>query len=60
MFAIEPPALGIIPVKTVAFSRGYTISTTYALRSRAYVTKEDLDGLERTPFSHILVTLTGI
>ena len=35
------------------------MSFTYALRSPAYVTEDDSDRLEWTPFGHILVTLTG-
>ena len=42
--------------KTVTSSRGYKISTTYALRYRAYVTEVDSDELEWTPFGHIPVT----
>ena len=46
-------------MKTVASLRGYTISTTYAHRSRAYVTEMDSDGLEWTNVGHILGTVKG-
>ena len=47
-------------MKTVASLRGYIISTTYALRSRVYVTEDDSNGLEWTNVGHILVTVKGV
>ena len=52
--------VGATGIEPVTPSKGYTISTIYALRSRGYVTEMDSDGLEWTNVGHILVTVKGV